>query len=171
MKNYIPIVFGFIAVLLLILRYKHVKPEKNTYVEPKVIDINYISNNIYLGSHEALLYPKILKQKNITHILTINELFTPHYIQQQFIHKQIPIKDHPEENITKIIPEALKFIYSSDTILIQCVAGRSRSPSIVISYLMHKYNISFDEAYSFVSKKRNININDGFVQQLQKIEI
>ena len=167
MKNNILIVFGFITVLLLILRYKQVQPKRN--IEPKTIDMNYITDNIYLGSHEALLYPKLLQQKGITHILTIHELHVPYYIQQQCIHKQIPIKDHPEENITKIIPEALKFIYSSDRILIHCKVGKSRSPLIVISYLMNKYNILFDEAYSFVSKKRNININDGFVQQLQKI--
>lgn len=169
MKNNIPILFGFIVILLLILRYKQVQPKKDTYIEPIIIDMNYITDNIYLGSHEALLYPTLLQQKGITHILTIHELHVPYYIQQQCIHKQIPIKDQPQENITKIIPEALKFIYSSDTILIHCKVGKSRSPLIVISYLMNKYNILFDEAYSFVSKKRNININDGFVQQLQKI--
>ena len=171
MKNNIPIVFGFIAVLLLILRYRQVQLKKDIYIKPKTIDINYITDNIYLGSHEALLYPKLLQQKGITHILSIHELHVPYYIQQQCIHKQISIKDHPQENITKIILEALKIIYSSDTILIHCLAGKSRSPSIVISYIMHKYNISFDEAYSFVAKKRNININYGFVQQLQKIEM
>ena len=47
--------------------------------------------------------------------------------------------------------------------LIHCAYGVSRSPSIVIAYLMKKYKIDFDEAEHFVKRKRpEIRPNEGF---------
>lgn len=54
-------------------------------------------------------------------------------------------------------------------ILVNCYMGISRSSTIVISYLMDKYGLSYYKAYSHVLKKRPIiNPNKGFIQQLKK---
>jgi protein-tyrosine phosphatase len=50
-------------------------------------------------------------------------------------------------------------------LLIHCGEGISRSPSILIMYLMNKY--TYSEAYQFVSSKRYIKPNIGFVKQLR----
>ncbi|XP_014615161.1 PREDICTED: dual specificity phosphatase DUPD1 [Polistes canadensis] len=50
--------------------------------------------------------------------------------------------------------------------------GVSRSPTIVISYLMTLENISYDEAYEKVKSKRNcIKPNSGFVNQLKALNV
>ena len=49
--------------------------------------------------------------------------------------------------------------------------GVSRSPSIVIAYLMWKTHCSFDETYFFVKNRREfVEPNDGFIEQLKLFE-
>ena len=50
-------------------------------------------------------------------------------------------------------------------LLIHCGEGISRSPSILIIYLMSK---NYKEAYELVSSKRFIKPNIGFMRQLKK---
>jgi dual specificity phosphatase 12 len=46
--------------------------------------------------------------------------------------------------------------------------GKSRSATIVIAYLMHKYHISRDEALSQLREGRPVcGPNDGFMEQLE----
>jgi atypical dual specificity phosphatase/dual specificity phosphatase 12 len=55
--------------------------------------------------------------------------------------------------------------------LVHCYAGISRSASIIISYLMKKYNWSYEKAYNYVKNKRPIiNPNRGFKKQLIQYE-
>ena len=57
---------------------------------------------------------------------------------------------------------------SNKKTLVHCSAGRSRSCSIVIFYIMKKYNISFNEAYKLMREKRpNTYLHNGFFKQLQ----
>ena len=67
------------------------------------------------------------------------------------------------------------FINNSDpltgNVLVHCMAGVSRSVSVVIYYLMKKYFENFDKTFAFVKSKRPIaNPNDSFKGQLQKYE-
>ena len=55
--------------------------------------------------------------------------------------------------------------------LVHCVAGVSRSPTIVIAYLMRSRGISLREAYDVVRTRRSIvNPNFGFMKQLIAFE-
>lgn len=74
-------------------------------------------------------------------------------------------------NNKPMIEIAYHFINSAlsngNPVLIHCVAGISRSVSILAYYLMKKYDISFDEAMIMIKKYRPIaNPNDSFRQQL-----
>lgn len=55
----------------------------------------------------------------------------------------------------------------SDSILVHCEAGRSRSPTIIIAYLMRKYCMNYKDALSFVRTKRKVKPNPNFIRQLQ----
>ena len=49
-------------------------------------------------------------------------------------------------------------------------SGRiSRSPTIIISYIMKFYGLSFDDAYQFVNNKRKIFPNYGFIKIMKEI--
>lgn len=55
----------------------------------------------------------------------------------------------------------------SDTILVHCDLGRSRSPSIVIAYLMRKLRIQQVDVFNFVQSKQRIKPSENFIRQLQ----
>ncbi|KAJ5611825.1 dual specificity phosphatase [Penicillium herquei] len=52
-------------------------------------------------------------------------------------------------------------------VLIHCAAGKSRSPTIVIAYLMRKLRIPFNDAIKFVKSKQKVKPNRGFLRQLE----
>ena len=58
-------------------------------------------------------------------------------------------------------------VESDSKILIHCIAGISRSVSIVIYYLMKKHHMNFDDAFKMIKNKRKIaNPNQSFKLQL-----
>jgi len=87
---------------------------------------------------------------------------------------RIPIYDDCTNHITDYIKEAMDFIddatrNNNGNILIHCYMGSSRSASIVLAYLIYKYNYSLSDAILFLKNKRNIvNINVNFVNDIKK---
>lgn len=58
-------------------------------------------------------------------------------------------------------------IRSNKNVLVHCMAGVSRSVSLVVYYLMKKYYLTYDTALKMVKNKRGIaNPNDSFRHQL-----
>jgi len=69
-------------------------------------------------------------------------------------------------NMVRLINDHLS--KNKGAVLVHCFAGVSRSVSIVVAYLMCKYNMTFDQALAFVRKMRPIaNPNYSFQQQLR----
>jgi len=83
----------------------------------------------------------------------------------------IPVDDSPNTNMLVLFPSILPFIDNTrrrgENIYINCRMGISRSATVVIAYLMTYYGMSLEGAYSYISRKRNIQPNIGFVQQLR----
>lgn len=83
----------------------------------------------------------------------------------------VPIHDLPSENIKEWFDETYDFIRNHNTVYVHCAAGMSRSVSIVVAYLMKRYNWSLKDALEFLRSKRPCeNINDGFRRQLKAYE-
>jgi hypothetical protein len=56
-------------------------------------------------------------------------------------------------------------------VLVHCLAGISRSPTLAIAYIMRQLNLKHDEAYNYVKEKRQtISPNINFVGQLWEYE-
>ena len=65
-----------------------------------------------------------------------------------------------------------QIVDSKDKVLVHCMAGISRSVSMVIYFLMKKYHLNFDDAIDFVKRKRKIaNPNISFKLQLKLYHI
>lgn len=72
----------------------------------------------------------------------------------------------------KWIDDGPKAGESQKKILIHCQAGISRSPTIVIAYLMWKLGMPYERAYAHVKRIRPfINPNPGFSETLKKFDI
>jgi hypothetical protein len=88
---------------------------------------------------------------------------------------RVPIYDDCTYHITDYIKEAIEFIdnaYSTNrndgNVLVHCYMGSSRSASIVLAYLIYKYNYSLSDALLFLKDKRNIvNINVNFIDDIK----
>jgi protein-tyrosine phosphatase len=77
------------------------------------------------------------------------------------------IRDDIDENISKYFRRIIRLIDSGKCVLVNCMAGVSRSVTIVIAYLMTKQKMTFQEAFEFVRSKRPIiNPNEAFIEQL-----
>jgi protein-tyrosine phosphatase len=90
---------------------------------------------------------------------------------------KISVLDEPDKQICKHFKNAYCFIENAlnedqnNVVLVHCAWGKSRSATLVIMFLMKKFNWGFEEAFNYVKRKREyISPNDGFIQQLQKFE-
>jgi protein-tyrosine phosphatase len=123
-----------------------------------------------------------LLELGITHIINISDLI-PNYFENElsesgnklFEYMNIKIPDCSSIDITTYFDNTFQFINSAiqnkGKVLIHCFAGKSRSASIVIGYIMKTKSLSFLEALKFVQSQREIvEPNFGFCSQLMQYE-
>ena len=135
-------------------------------------DMDEIIPNLYLGNVASAQNKPKLKELNIKKVLSIMNFGSPTYTPEDNItHKVISVGDFPTENIIKYFGECLNFIKGEEKVLVHCMAGSSRSASIVIAYLMWNEKKTFHDALNFVNERRfYIFPNRGFLSQLQMFE-
>ncbi|KAI8971469.1 protein-tyrosine phosphatase-like protein, partial [Mycotypha africana] len=127
--------------------------------------------HIWLGGYKALESIHFLQKNNIKYILTLGH-FKHRYKSPEFSHKIIPISDNPEANIIQHFPETEAFIdealAKNENILVHCLAGVSRSPTILTAYLMSKRRMRWKAALALIKQKRPfVCPNPGFINQLR----
>ncbi len=134
-------------------------------------NIVQIIPQLFLGNIFATS-PEILRNYKITHIINLSG--TQYSTKADCL--VLPIDDHPlaaKQMLMDVIPRAHSYItnnmkISSNNILVHCMAGKSRSVTVIIAYLMNKYMLSFHDAYQYVyQRKPDIMVNNGFVRILQ----
>ncbi|KAI9279193.1 protein-tyrosine phosphatase-like protein [Sporodiniella umbellata] len=136
-----------------------------TSVAEQIIDF------VWLGGFKALSTPSFLEKNKIKHILTLGH-FDPIEPPEAFNHKIIRITDNPETHIIQYFPEAIEFITKAvakkEAVLVHCLAGVSRSPTMVVAYLMSKERKRYKEVLAQVKGVRPfVNPNPGFLEQLK----
>ncbi|KAH7295977.1 hypothetical protein KP509_26G001900 [Ceratopteris richardii] len=86
----------------------------------------------------------------------------------------ISLADTPEEDISQIMLPCFEFIDEGrkhGTVLVHCMAGRSRSAAIVIGYLMWSMGLSLEHAMGAVNRRyRRASPNSGYMKQLERLE-
>ncbi|KAL0414596.1 UNVERIFIED_CONTAM: Dual specificity protein phosphatase 1 [Sesamum radiatum] len=165
-----------IAALLKVIQATKIVKEDNVPCK--------IEEGLYLGSLGAANNRSALKSLNITHILTIAISLAPAH-PNDFIYKivegrifrlvSVSLPDREDITITQYFDECFAFIDEARArgggVLVHCFAGRSRSVTVVIGYLMFKNGMSFAEALEYVKTKRPVaSPNSGFMLQLQEYE-
>ena len=123
--------------------------------------------NIYIGnaeSREAEKFDYIIEICNENDVYAELSYSTKDRLTLQF-------DDSRRYNILDTKDKVTEFINScSGKLLIHCGEGISRSPSILIMYLISRHNYSYMNAYTIIQSKRYIKPNIGFVKQLQRLE-
>ncbi|XP_020700974.1 dual specificity protein phosphatase 1 isoform X1 [Dendrobium catenatum] len=133
-----------------------------------------IEEGLFLGSVGVACNKEALKSLNITHVLIVANSLEPAF-PNDFIYKKIEVIDTPVTNISKYFHECFDFIdqarHAGGGALVHCFAGRSRSVTVIIAYLMKEHQMSLSQAFSLVKSKRPIvGPNSGFMTQLQNYE-
>ena len=87
----------------------------------------------------------------------------------------IPAKDAKTYNIRNDFDRAFHFIdeclRTKGKIIINCARGISRSATIVIGYLMFRYNMRLTDAFNYtLSKRPQVRPNSNFRRQLEIYE-
>lgn len=131
------------------------------------------NNNIklYLGDINDANNELELKEKNINSIICVAEDVQIKLTNSNIKIYKYNLQDSYDCNISLYFDEIADLINKQDTVLVHCVAGISRSATIVIAYLMKYYGLSLKDAFLFVRKRRNqICPNKEFMKYLFEYE-
>jgi len=129
--------------------------------------------NLFIGNLRAAKNKDYLKKLGITHILVASAV-EPEF-PKQFNYKCINVDDSDDADLLQHLTGCFEYIdnavKSGGIVLIHCLVGISRSPSIAIAYLMFRDHLSYEEAAEIVKEKHPLmEPNTGFVRQLKDLE-
>ncbi|KAL6735882.1 hypothetical protein Aduo_006283 [Ancylostoma duodenale] len=131
---------------------------------------------MYLGSQQDALDTEQMRKRGITHVVNLS-IGCPRASSitsdENFL--RIPVNDSYQEKLSPHFETAWEFLEgvrrSGNVVLIHCLAGISRSPTLAISYVMRYKNMSSEDAYRLVKEKRpSISPNFNFMGQLLEYE-
>lgn len=123
---------------------------------------------LYLGSYDNASRSELLKTQGISRILNTvpacqnlyRNSFTYHCLQEE---KILPFDD------------AIRFLEQCEKdkarVLVHCMSGKSRSPAIVIAYLMKCKGWRLAQSYQWVKDRRpSVELSQAVYEQLQEYE-
>ncbi|KAM4604854.1 dual specificity protein phosphatase 22-B [Polymixia lowei] len=135
--------------------------------------INKVLPDLYLGNFKDARDREQLARNNITHILSIHDSAAP--ILQEMTYLCISAADLPTQNLTQHFKQSIMFMHESrlkgEGCLVHCLAGVSRSVTLVVAYIMTVTGLGWQEALAAVRAARPCaGPNLGFQRQLQEFE-
>jgi dual specificity phosphatase 12 len=138
------------------------------------VDLIPNAGKLYIGGLHALYQkPDLFDRAGITHILSVLDFdIYEAGAFKQYRQLHIKLDDDPNSNLLQHFPESNKFIEdalsSGGGVFVHCAMGKSRSATVAVAYLMHKYGISPHRALSQVCDGRPVcSPNPGFMEQLE----
>ncbi|KAL4432560.1 hypothetical protein ABPG77_000497 [Micractinium sp. CCAP 211/92] len=129
----------------------------------------YLSGAVEASSHH------LLRHLGITHILNATEDLLLPGEEQGFVTLRCPLRDVEEEDISPHLPGASAFIdeglASGGAVLVHCHAGKSRSCSLVLAWLMTRRRWPLNRAMDFLRRMRpEAAPNAGYLAALLRLE-
>jgi len=147
--------------------------------------INEIIPYLFISNWNTSNNPNIIKKYNIKAVITLETIDKPKDIIEFYKNNNIDFMyiklcDDPNSDISKYFDITYNFIDShikqKKNVLVHCMAGISRSTTIVLNYILKKkYELNHiknpyiivDDIINYVRTKRYIiNPNSGFIKQL-----
>lgn len=130
-----------------------------------------INNKLYLGDIFDANNEKEIDYKNIKCIICVAENLSVKITNPNIRIYKYDLKDDYSCDISLYFDEIGDIINKEIPVLVNCLAGISRSSTIVIAYLMKYYKINLKKAFLYVRKKRDrICPNKKFMECLLEYE-
>lgn len=142
---------------------------RNVHGDP----MNLIIPNLYLGSMFAGFNPLYLSNQGVQSVLQVCPSIPLNSQERNINRWVISLPDVPETQLLPYFQYTCSWIQhqlrNGNPVLVHCMAGVSRSATIIIAYLMWNYKWNLRQAFQYVQRRRRIiNPNHGFISQLQK---
>ncbi|XP_067105143.1 dual specificity protein phosphatase 22-A isoform X2 [Osmerus mordax] len=136
--------------------------------------MNKVVDGLYLGNIRDSENRESLSQNGITHILSVYNNAKP--VVENMTYLCIHAADASSQNLSQHFRECIRFIHEcrlgGGTCLVHCLAGVSRSTTMVVAYLMTVTEHGWDDCLSAVKAVRSfVGPNYGFQQQLQEFQM
>ncbi|XP_068197496.1 dual specificity protein phosphatase 18 [Antennarius striatus] len=133
--------------------------------------LSQITPTLFLGGADAPHNASLVSQKGITLIVnaTISHA-SPTYRGVECV--RVAISDMPSARLGDHFDRVAERIHSNRAggTLVHCAAGMSRSPALVMAYLMRYRGVTLRQAHRWVQDSRPVRLNSGFWEQLLQYE-
>jgi protein-tyrosine phosphatase len=141
----------------------------NLIESSKKFEADEIEPGLFLGSFAAASNADELSAQQIGCVLSIG--ISLGNISGLLDYDRFIIADDPQSDLKQFFDRGITFIernlQRNEKVLVHCLAGISRSATIVAAYLIKKYKINADQALSIIAQRRRIiDPNSGFRKQL-----
>lgn len=134
--------------------------------------VSQITPTLYLSGAEGALNAALVSHKGIT--LIVNATLTQALAIYPGVESvRVPVSDLPSAPLDRHFDPVAERIHGNNSggTLVHCAAGVSRSPALVMAYLMRFRGVTLKQAHGWVRDKRpSIRPNRGFWEQLLRYE-
>lgn len=149
-------------------------------MDEEYISVIKVQDGLFLGDKDSSQDIEFLTSSKVTHILNCaSDEIQNEWVTTGITYLSFPFKDQEDELIFdesfETFFKCFNFIEtcleSGESILVHSVKAECRSPTVVLSYIMHKYKWSLTKSLEFLnSRKPDCKIKPNFLMQLVKLE-
>ena len=139
-------------------------------------EISQVFPWLYIGSHHAAENLALMRKLDVRCFINCTTRQMPGYLSQErdLTCLSVPVNDDPKEQIAPHFERAAQWARSKDgsTLLVFCMAGISRSATIVLVLLMKNRGMSLAAGFQQLRQVRpKVRPNKGFIGQLLHFEL
>ncbi|KAL6468282.1 hypothetical protein MHYP_G00239590 [Metynnis hypsauchen] len=154
------------------MRERETKGQRHHIKGPASMSMSQITPTLFLSGADAPLNQALVTRKGITLIVNATLSHTcPRYPGVECI--RVAVSDLPSARLSEHFDRVATRIHNNRAggTLVHCAAGMSRSPALIMAYLMKYKGVTLQQAHSWVQRSRPyIRLNAGFWDQLLDYE-
>ena len=143
------ILYNVLHVVDNIIAYGRTVIENNYFNFSDNNDFNLVYPNIYIGNYSTTTNLELLQNIGITHIVSVISQFNPPF-PKLFTYLHCYAYDDQSQDISQYFNNSNEFIANAllnrGKILIHCMAGRSRSVTMFLAFIIHILQNKFSQS-------------------------
>ncbi|KAK3291560.1 protein-tyrosine phosphatase-like protein [Chaetomium fimeti] len=147
--------------------------------EARFTSCSRIIPNLFLGNVVASYHIPTLQEHDISAVVSVIEDNNPRWELQEYRalipaenHLIVPAGDTDTQDLLVHLQQICDFIDAQHEVgrrvLVHCIAGVSRSPTVVVAYLVRKWRKGLDKTLKYVKgKRKEVRPSPNFMEQLR----